>query len=66
MKKAKRAQLINQLKEKRQEIALMGSDINSKRKLLNIEIDLILLALDLSDEELNKELEESIDNIHFS
>lgn len=57
MKKAKRAQLINQLKEKRQEIALMGSYINSKRKLLNIE------ALDLSDEELNKELEESIDNI---
>ena len=59
MKKSKRAQLISQLKEKRQEIALMGSDINSKRKLLNIEIDLILMALGLSDEELNAELEEN-------
>ena len=61
MKKNQRYGLIKLLKEKRQEINAMGQDLNSKRKMLDLEIDLILLALGLSDEELNEALEESID-----
>lgn len=52
MNKNTRAKYIKLLKEKRKEIWLMGEALNTKRKLLNIEIDILLEILDLDDSEL--------------
>lgn len=48
----KRMKYINMLRDKRREVSLMGDHISSRRKLLNIEIDMLLEILDLKDDEL--------------
>ncbi len=47
----RRNKLLKLLKEKRREINAMDNELNTKRKMLNIEIDLILDILGMDEDE---------------
>lgn len=58
MRKSKKAEYLKLLKAKRLEIARMDNELNTKRKMLNLEIDMILEILGMSEDEV-KSLDDS-------
>lgn len=54
MRKNKRKEYIELLKKKRLEVVRIGNELNTATKRLNIEIDMILELLGMSDEELSE------------
>lgn len=52
MRKSKKAEYLKLLKAKRLEIARMDNELNTRRKMLNLEIDMILEILGMSEDEL--------------
>ena len=54
MRKSKRKEYIELLKKKRLEVVRIGNELNTATKRLNIEIDMIMELLGVSDEELNE------------
>lgn len=52
----RRNKLLKLLKEKRREINAMDNELNTKRKMLNIEIDLILDILGMDEDEIMDEV----------
>lgn len=58
MRKSKRKEYIELLKKKRLEVVRIGNELNTATKRLNIEIDMLLELLGMSDEELNEIVDE--------
>ena len=58
MRKNKRKEYIELLRAKRLEVMRIGNELNTATKRLNIEIDMILELLGMSDEELNEAIKD--------
>ena len=54
MRKNKRKEYVELLRAKRLEVVRIGNELNTATKRLNIEIDMLLELLGMSDEELSE------------